>query len=211
MASLLSLRHIVVFLLISIVVWLFISVGLAAAAHVYGQQDQARSADVLIVLGSGLRRDGSPGDALRRRSIRAAELWSQGVAPYILCTGGQSEGQRRSEAEACREVLMANRVAGEAIYLEEQSRSTEENAIYSAEMMQARGWQDAVVVTDAFHLLRANWIFSDYSVQIYPSPVPSDRIRRSWYTQSLVREVFALQWQALKITLDLPYTYVSIG
>jgi uncharacterized SAM-binding protein YcdF (DUF218 family) len=207
----LTFKNILRFLLIAFAVWLLISVGLATAAFMYGQDDQAQSADVIIVLGSGLRRDGSPGDALRRRSLWAAENWQAGYAQNIICTGGQSPNQRRSEASACREILVANGVAESAIYLEDQSRSTEENAIYSKVIIDANGWESAILITDPFHMLRASWIFNDYDVTHYPSPVPIDRLRRSWYARLLVREVFALQWQAFKNTLNLPYTYVPIA
>jgi uncharacterized SAM-binding protein YcdF (DUF218 family) len=204
-------KRIFIVLLITFVVWLLVSVGLATAAHFYGQHNQAQPAEVIIVLGSGLRRDGSPGDALWRRSLWAAENWKRGLAPYIICTGGLSPGQRRSEAEACKEVLMNNGIPESMIYLESRSRSTEENAMYSKAIMAENNWSKALLITDGFHMLRASWIFNDYAISHYPAPVPGERIRRRWYTMLLTREVFALQWQALKNTLNLPITYVPVG
>jgi uncharacterized SAM-binding protein YcdF (DUF218 family) len=204
-------RRLAIFAAITVLCWGIVSAGLALTAHSYGQQNEAERADVLIVLGSGLRRDGSPGDALWRRSIWAAETWAKGLAPVILCTGGQSEGQRRSEAAACKAVLIENGVPASAIYLEEQSRSTEENAIHSKAIMAQNGWQNALLVTDAFHMLRAHWIFDSYDIAHYANPVPANRVRRGWYTWLLGREVVAMQWQAFKTVLNLPITSVPIA
>lgn len=197
--------------LLTVVIWLLVMLTLGVIAYFYGEQDQSQAADVIVVLGSGLRRDGRPGDALRRRSIHAAALWQQGYAPFILCTGGQGPGQSTTEAAGCRDVLLMNGVPAEVIYLEAQSRSTEENALFSREIMQMQGWEDALLVTDSFHMLRANWIFNTQEIVNYPAPVPTNQMLKRIYFVSLGREIIALQWQALKETLNLPVTYVPIG
>src|SRR5690606_32409650 len=179
--------------------------------HVYASPPSERSAFTIVVLGSGLRRDGRTGDALYRRSRWAAELYAEGYAPNIICTGGQTPGYPRSEASACREVLIENGVPPEMILLEEQSRSTEENAINSRAMMDTQGWQDAVLVSDAFHMLRGQWIFETQGLTVYPNPVPRNWVRTHWYIQLSIREILALQWQVFKEVLDLPVTYVPVG
>ncbi len=193
------------------VLWILISGGLLAAIYAYGDQRSEQTADTIIVLGSGLRRDGRPGDSLYRRSRWAAELYAEGYAPHIICTGGHTPGYPRSEADACREVLIANGVPAAAIRLEEHSRSTEENAINSREIMQAQGWQDAVLVSDAFHMLRGQWIFESRGLTVYPNPVPRNWVRTRWYIQLSFRETLALQWQIFKEIFNLPVTYVPVG
>lgn len=206
-------RHIVAFIGLSAIVWVVVVVGLAAMIVVSGEQNQAQQADAIIVLGSGLRRDGRPGDALYRRSVWAAGLYREGYAPAVICTGGVGEGQRRSEASACAEVLQGRGVLPEAIYLDETSRSTEENALYSHEIMLERGWDEAIIVTDSFHMLRAGWIFDSRGdndgIVHYRSPVPRDWVRSYFYTRHFTREIVALHWQAFKDLLNLPVTYVG--
>jgi uncharacterized SAM-binding protein YcdF (DUF218 family) len=194
-----------------LIVWIIVCAGLMLVVHQYGQQTSTQTADVIIVLGSGVRRDGRPGDALYRRSLHAAELYTEGYAPNVICTGGQTIGYPRSEADACRQVLEENGVPTAAILLDDHSRSTEENAINSQAIMDAQSWQDAVLVSDSFHMLRAEWIFELQGLTVYPNPVQSTRIRRWWYVQFVGREVLALQWQVFKEALNLPVTYVPIG
>lgn len=193
-------------LAIALVIWFSIAGLLTVAVIVYGMTDRAQPADVIIVLGSGLRRDSRPGPALIRRSQRAAELYAQGYAPAIICTGGYTVGRTRSEADGCREVLEASGVPAEAILLEERSRSTEENAFYAEAIMRANGWHTAVLVSDGYHLLRAQWIFTQEGIPVYPSPAsPPPRLALA---TAVVREIVALHWQALKDLLNLPVTYI---
>jgi uncharacterized SAM-binding protein YcdF (DUF218 family) len=194
-------------LLVKLVIgWLIVDVLIAIAVHVHGQRVQLQQADVIIVLGSGLNRDGSAGKTLTRRAIQATRLWKQGHAPAILCSGGRTPGFRQSEAAACREALLANGVAEAAIHLEEQSHSTEENALHSRPVMRAQGWQSSLLVTDSFHMLRASWIFDGYGIPHSDAPVPANQIATGWYFNRIGREVLALQWQAVKKLLHLPAT-----
>lgn len=206
--TLLTWRRLFIFIMVTALVWCGVVVALALGIHQYGVDDQAQSADVIVVLGSGLRRDGRPGDALYRRSVWAARLHAQGYADAIICTGGIGAGQRRSEADACREVLMREGVPREVVYLDEQSKSTEENALYAREIIAAQGWEQVILVTDSFHMLRAQWIFEMEGIDHYRSPVPQDWVRSNFYVRHFTREIVALHWQAFKETFNLPFTRV---
>ncbi len=202
-------RRIFCVLVIVLAAWLMFVLELSTAVYVYGTADYARSVDVIIVLGSGLLDDGSPGPALTRRSSHAAELWHQGVAPSIICTGGRTNSASRSEASACQEVLQSHDIPSAAIVLEDDSRSTEENAINSQAIMDSNGWETAVLVSDSYHVFRANWIFELEGLTVYTSPVPARQVSIFFYSHSIAREVLALHWQAMKELLNLPVTYIG--
>jgi uncharacterized SAM-binding protein YcdF (DUF218 family) len=204
--SAITLRRVLAALSVVLALWLLVVVGMAAAIYVYGEDQHNTSADVIIVLGAGLRRNGSPGDALTRRSLWAAQLYHEGAAPAVLCTGGTGAGQRRSEADACRELLQSRDVPATAIYLEDSSHSTEENAIYSRRIADALGWQRAILVTDSYHMLRASWTFNQYGIDHARSPVPREQIRGGWYPRHFAREILALHWYGFKFALNLSYT-----
>lgn len=196
------------FAAISLLVWLLVCTGLALYIYSYGTTERARPADVIVVLGSGLFRDGSPGPSLWVRSRHAATLYHDGYATTIICTGGQAATRPRSEADACREVLGYYAVPASAVVLEANSYSTEENAMRVRDLMQANNWQSALVVTQGYHILRATHLFEKYNVDAAFSPVPAEQDRPRHF--SLMREVAALQWQLLKDTLDLPFTSVPL-
>lgn len=206
-------RHLLRFIAVVLAVWLGVGLALAVSIYQFGESGNARPADAIIVLGSGLTRSGRPGDALTRRSVWAAGLYADGLAPAVICTGGVGDGQTRSEADACRELLEQRGVPPEAIYLEEQSRSTEENALYASAIMRDQGWTSAVLVTDSFHMLRANWVFDLYfdaeGIAHTRSPVPRAWMRTYFYVRHFSREMLALHWQAFKETFGLQVTNVG--
>lgn len=182
----------------------------ATAVHFTGLQDRTERADIIIVLGAGLRKDGRPGPALIRRSRRAADLWHERIAPFVLCTGGQSEYHPRTEAAACREILLAAGLPDDAILTEERSRSTEENAIYSKRLLDDLGLSRVVLVSDSYHMLRAGWLFDMKGIATFASPVPAFRIHSMLvYPSSVAREFIAFNWQLFKEAFSIPLTHIS--
>lgn len=173
----------------------------------YGQPDRAQAADVIVVLGAQAHAGGVPGPSLARRADHAAALYRRGLAPAVLCTGGVG-GVPPSEASVACARIAASGVPANALFLEESSRSTEENALNSAAAMRARGWTRAILVTDAFHVYRAETLFRAAGVTVYPSPAqisagpmaPLESVPRS------MREVVALAWYWGKTGLGIPVT-----
>ena len=76
--------------------------------------------------------------------------------------------------------------------------------------MKARNWRTAIVVSDAYHLLRAQWIFSGEGIDSYTSPVDESYLRPGTYLYTSIREVLAFEWLIAIKTLNLPFTYVPL-
>lgn len=189
--------------------WLIGVLLLALAILVYSRIDNAQPADVIVVLGAGLRGDGRPGPALIRRAEQGAKLWKESKATNIICAGGYPMIRTpRSEASACGEVLRNEGVPADIIVEEDRSRSTEENALYTREIMDEHGWQTAIIVSDGYHLLRAAWIFNMTGISHTTSPAAAPPL--SNFVLSFGREIAAFHWQALKGILNLPFTYVPV-
>lgn len=162
----------------------------------YGSVDRARAADVIVVLGGGPA-------STERRTRHAIELYHEGYAPYIVCSGGRA--WTTSEADRCARRAEWRGVPPEAIVVEDQSQSTEENAIEVAKIMAARGWDSAIIVSDDFHLWRAQWLFEEQGVpHVWTSP--ADPVSTRDQIVSVVREVAAIGWHIGKSALGLPYT-----
>ncbi len=195
-------------LLASFVLLFLFEIGLAASIHIFGLSDYTRPVDAIIVLGAGLNPDNTPTPSMIRRADHAAALWQRGIATHIICSGGYPGRATVSEASACETVLLAAGVPASAIILEETSRSTEENALETQAIMQANGWQTAVIVSDGYHLLRANWLFQMSGITGYSSPVTESYPTLTEYVISVLREMAALHWQVIKEIFDFQITYI---
>ncbi len=197
--------------LVGAVAWLLLSLAMTLGIHYWGLNQYPHStADVIVVLGAGVNRDGRAGPALTRRSTLGAELYHAGMAPIVVCTGAQPVGRPTTEARACRDVLLRLGVPADAILLEENSRSTEENAIYTQQLAQQHAWDSIIVVTDSFHAVRSAWLFGARFSKMQLATVAPQESQPAAYLFSLLRETAALQWQVVKDALGLPFTRVPV-
>jgi uncharacterized SAM-binding protein YcdF (DUF218 family) len=169
------------------------------------QLDEARKVDALIVLGSAVWPGERPSPSLAARTRHAIALFRAGYARRLILCGGLGQNPP-AEAEAMRRIAIAAGVPAEALVLDDTSHSTEENLAHAWQIMQARGWKSALIVSDPFHLLRAKLIAADLGIEAYGSPAsdsptytnPSMRI---WYT---AREAAAVVWYYGTRTLGEP-------
>lgn len=138
---------------------------------------QIPAAPVIVVLGGGTRSGVSPrpfsetneaGDRL----LYATLLYKQGKAPNILVTGGNIDwrGVKPSEAQDMRSVLTLTGVPEEAIWLEPKAHNTYENAVYSREILAARGIDTILLVTSARHMPRSLALFERQGFHVIPAP-----------------------------------------
>ncbi|SDM96903.1 YdcF family protein [Allokutzneria albata] len=112
-------------------------------------------ADFIVVLGAGLKGDEVPAQ-LAGRLDKAREVAAASPDATIIVSGGRGPGASVSEARAMADYLIARGVPEERIVLEEKSRTTLQNLLFSGEIMAERrpGYQ-CVVVTSNYHVLRA--------------------------------------------------------
>ncbi|MBX7101459.1 MAG: YdcF family protein [Myxococcaceae bacterium] len=125
-------------------------------------------AGAIVVLGAKVGPRGEPSAPLLRRVRAGVALFHQGVAPALLLTGGSAPGHP-SEAEVMRALAVAEGVPERALVLEPHSRSTEENARFSAPLLRTLGASELAVVTDDFHLLRGSTHFRLQGFTVFPA------------------------------------------
>lgn len=152
--------------------------GLAGYLDGYGQHDHARPAHAIVILGAHVLKNGVPGDALSRRTRHAVHLYQRGLAPKIICTGGVGVNPP-AEARAAARLAMKLGVPERDLVLEDQSRTTWENASNAARICNAHGWKSVIVVSDPYHIWRARRDFQMQGLAVYPSPARN----ASWFSR----------------------------
>lgn len=148
------------------------------AQNAIAQNADALSVDAIVVLGSHVRSDGQAGNSLTRRARHAAALYHKKVAAFIVCTGAIGD-HAPSEAQSAAQILQHEGVPDSAILLEEQSHSTWQNIVNTTAICRKRGWTKVVVVSEPYHLWRAERNFRDCGIAAFASPAqnPPPRVR----------------------------------
>ena len=118
-----------------------------------GLTDDIHAADVAIVPGNTVEKDGRPSARLRARLDQTIALYRQGLFPDVIVSGGVgSEGF--DEAEVMKRYLVENGVPEIRIHVDSGGSTTYLTAKNAARMMRENGWQSAMVVSQYFHVPR---------------------------------------------------------
>jgi len=155
--------------------------------HSTGTSDQTRPVDAIVVMGAA-QYDGRPSPQLAARLDHALELWSQGVAPVMVVTGGNQPGDRFTEAEASANYLIAHGVPADAILQETHGHSSYASLDGVATMLREHGLFRILVVSDPFHSLRSRLIAQELGLVAYVSPTRTSPVRGSAETRRELEE-----------------------
>lgn len=173
------LRVVVGFILLTAFGW-----GLSLlSVYLFGQRDEARPADTIVVLGAA-QYDGRPSPVLRARLDHAIELYSRGLAGHMILTGGVGVGDTVSEAEVGRRYAIRHGVEESKILIERGGLSSEASMRAVDQLMAANRLDSAILVSDPFHMLRLRLLARQLDVEAYSSPTRSSPIdpdsREGW-------------------------------
>jgi uncharacterized SAM-binding protein YcdF (DUF218 family) len=157
----------------------------AAAVLIWSSRDEARPSNAIVVLGAA-QYAGRPSPVLRARLDHALDLWNRHLGTLLILTGGTGTGDTTSEAAVGRSYAIKHGVPDTAILMETQGRTTSESMRAVAGMLEARGLQTAVLVSDPFHMLRLRILarrfgFTPYTSPTKTSPISPNREQRWKY------------------------------
>ena len=133
----------------------------------------------IIVLGGGfegginLARGGYELNASGDRFVEAAALARRYPGARVVVTGGTGslllDGE--GDADTAPRLLMALGVEEGRLVLENRSRNTSENAVFTQEMVDPRPGETWLLVTSAFHMPRSVGLFRKAGFDVTPWPV----------------------------------------
>lgn len=181
------------FLRVLISLFLFIGLYLVITffqVFYYARNDQvseSTKADAIVVLGAA-QYNGRPSPVLKARLEHALDLFNRGVAPKLIVTGGNQDGDDTTEASASADYLLSNGVEDSEILREVQSKSTFESIRDVSVIAEERGISKLVLVTDGFHQLRTKLIAESYGFEVISSKVPNSPISGSQEARHFISE-----------------------
>jgi len=141
-------------------------------------KERIEDGDCYIVLGGGIydnaptslgENTGIPTPGALTRIVEGVKLYK--VNPKkIIISGGIVYSGDKSEGSIYKKIMIDLGVPSEDIIVEGRSKTTEENAKYTKEIMIKRKYKKAVLVTSATHMKRSVYIFEKKGVEVIPAP-----------------------------------------
>jgi len=148
------LKIIAVILLLAAVAVTAVNIYMCASVHsdIYTVGElRLQEADCILVLGAGVRADGSPSHMLEDRLIVGCQLYENGVSDYILLSGDHGQADY-DEVNAMMDYMMEKGIPREPIFLDHAGFSTYESLYRAKEIF---GVEKVIIVTQSYHLYRA--------------------------------------------------------
>lgn len=154
--------------------------------------DPSDDADLLVVLGAGLN-GMVPSAVLTSRLKVTYDYMTAHPDCKAILTGSQGENEARTEASAMAEYLTDRGIDPDRLYLEEEAHNTAQNIKYSVALMDELGLEPetVMVVSNEFHLYRAERIFERYAMDVHSLTAPTPKIGLI-PLNSYVREYFSV-------------------
>lgn len=116
--------------------------------------------DCILVLGCGVRDDGTPSDMLRDRLDRSIELYFAEVAPKLLMSGDHGRVEY-DEVNIMKQYAIDKGVPSEDIFMDHAGFSTYESIYRAKEIFCA---ENIVIVTQEYHLYRALYLAKSFGL-----------------------------------------------
>ena len=168
-----------------------------------GAKGQKKGVDCILILGAGLKPDGTPNHMLQDRLDVGIELYKQRVAPKILLSGDNGQEQY-DEVNAMKKYAIDEGVPLEDIFMDHAGFSTYESMYRAKEIFNVK---KAVVVTQKYHQHRALYIGGKLGMDCYG--VTSDQ--RTYVGQGMreLREILARNKDFAKMIYKPSPTYLG--
>ena len=136
-------------------------IGIMVADAIVVRYEPEPDKDFIIILGCGIRKDGTPSPLLRGRIDRALSFAQKqkeltGREPIFVTSGGQGPDEPISESASIKRYLLEQGVPEERIIEEDRSTDTMENMKFSKEKIWAADPNGKVAfATTNYHVFRS--------------------------------------------------------
>lgn len=128
-----------------------------------GEAAAELEADCILVLGAGLRPDGTPNLMLRDRLDKGIELYLAGVASKLLLSGDNGQ-ENYDEVNAMKEYALSAGVSSEDIFMDHAGFSTYESMYRARDIFLVK---KAIIITQEYHQYRALYMARGFGIDGY--------------------------------------------
>ena len=202
------------------VVIIFLALGILGCGTIFGSSayvkysminyiyeedklDEIPEVDCILVLGAGLKDDGTPNFMLKDRLDRAIQLYEAGVSDRLLMTGDHGR-ENYDEVNAMKKYAVDAGVPAERVFMDHAGFSTYESMYRAKEIFEVKS---AVVVTQRYHMYRALYTARQRGIEAYGVPASDVVYGGQWIRD--FRENFARTKDVVYNILQLKPTYLG--
>lgn len=161
------------------------------------------SADCVLILGAGLKADGTPNFMLSERLDKGIELYQSGAAEKLLVSGDHGK-KYYDEVRAMRTYALERGVPAEDIFSDHAGFSTYESVYRAQAIFEVK---DAIIVSQRYHLYRALYTAEQLGIRAYGAP--ADKVRYPGQNYREIREVLARSKDFVKTHLRMKPTFLG--
>lgn len=123
------------------------------------------------------------------RITKGVQLYKEGWAPILMYSGAAAEGDV-SNAEAMRNISFKMGVPKKDMIIEENSKTTVENAEFSAKIIKEKEYKSIILVTSPYHQRRTFELFKkelpDVTI-INQSALDENWRKKGWWQNNVAR------------------------
>ena len=159
---------------------------------------QEQKADVIVILAGGVYENGVINQPSMERLVHGLTLYHRGLAERVIITGGNPEKYEGiTEAGSIAKVAYGLAVPSNAVFMDQVSNTTHENAVEVKKLLQRMGAGKALLVTSSYHMKRALGAFRAEGIEAYSAPVPA-------------REPYLGKWDRVKLFGVCIHEYLGV-
>lgn len=132
---------------------------------IIGIKDINKSYDIGLVLGCGVKKDGSPSLMLQDRLDKTIEIYDKGLIKNIIISGHHSDGY--SEVDVMEDYLINHGINKNVIIRDNRGFSTSESIENFANKYQDK---TAIIITQEYHLYRSLYLAQKFNLNAVGTP-----------------------------------------
>lgn len=167
------------------------------------EEASALDADCILVLGCGIRDDGTPSHMLEDRLLRGIELYESGASKRLLMSGDHGS-EDYDEVNLMKDFAVERGVPSEAVFMDHAGFSTYESIVRAKEVFQVK---KMIIVSQEYHLPRALYLADCMGLEAYG--VASDLRSYRAQTYREIREIAARAKDVILGALQPEPTYLG--
>lgn len=167
------------------------------------QAKDLKDVDCILVLGAGVREDGTPSLMLNERLELGIALYQSGASQKLLMSGDHGR-KDYDEVNTMKGYALSQGITSEDVFMDHAGFSTYESIYRAKGIFQAK---KIIIVSQEYHLYRALYIADKFGIEAYGVAAKGEEYQGQTYRE--FREILARNKDFLSVIFRPKPTYLG--